>query len=274
MLARAMSSESIPSLWLRMARVLAFWVAAFVLMLVVGGLRGMLPPTLGPLAWGVISSLALLGLIRGFLRFDRRSVADVGLAWTSSSPVRFLGGLALGVATYAITLLMSALALGPIRLGPGTAPTARAIVLMILGLGALVLMEELTFRTYALWTAVRTLGIWPAQLVVAIAFSLLHVAYGWPISTVLLGVFPSAILFGMATLVSGGLALPLGVHLGINVARWMTGEVDGAGPWTLDTSGLDLARAATLAPLIGAAVPLLVALALFVVFSRQDRARS
>jgi hypothetical protein len=88
-----------------------------------------------------------------------------------------------------------------------------------------------------------------------------------------LGVFPSAILVGMATLVSGGLALPLGVHLGINMARWMTGEADGEGLWTLDTSSLDPTRAATLAPLIGAAVPLCVALLLFVLFRRTIATR-
>jgi membrane protease YdiL (CAAX protease family) len=256
-----------------MVRILVFWAAALVLMLVVGVLRGVLPPRLGPLAWGAVSAAALLALIRVFLRVDGLSVADVGLGWTTMSPVRFLAGLALGVATNAVTLLMSALVLGPIRLAPGVAPTASAIVLMLLGLGALVVMEELTFRTYTFWTAVRTLGAWPAQLFVAVAFSLLHVAYGWPLSTVLLGVFPSAILFGMATLAFGGLAPPLGVHLGINVARWMTGQADGAGLWTLDTSGLDAARAATLAPLIGAAVPLLVALLLFVLFRRTIATR-
>jgi membrane protease YdiL (CAAX protease family) len=256
-----------------MSRILSFWAAALAVMAFVGLLRGMLPPTFGPLAWGAISSVALVALIRVLTRRDRLSIADVGLGWNSTSPARFLAGLALGVATYAITLLVSALVLGPIRLAAGNVPTAGASVLVLLGLGALALMEELTFRTYAFWTAVQTLGPWPAQLLVAIAFSLLHVAYGWPLSTVLLGVLPSAILFGMATLVSRGLALPLGVHMGINVARGMTGEADGAGPWTLDTSGLDAARAATLAPLIGAAVPLTVALALFVLFRRTIATR-
>lgn len=264
-----MPSPASQSPLLRMSRVLAFWGAAIAILLGAGFLRGMVPPALGPLTWGLISSLALYALIRLFLRIDRCSLSDVGLAWTSSSPIRFVAGLGLGVATYAAILLASSLVLGPIRLGPGAPPAGPAVALIIAGLTALAVMEELAFRSYAFWTATRTLGIWPAQLLAAVAFSLLHVAYGWPTSTVLLGVFPSAILFGMAALVSGGLALPLGVHLGINVGRWMTGEADGAGLWTLDTSGLDPERAATLAPLIGAVVPVAVALALFARYRRR-----
>jgi hypothetical protein len=264
-----MPSPPHPAPFLRISRVLSFWGAAIAILLCVGLLRGMLPPALGPLAWGVISSLALYALVRLFLRIDRRSLADVGLAWTSRSPIRFFAGLGLGAATYAATLLVSSLVLGPIRLGPGSPPPAGAVALILLGLAALAVMEELAFRSYAFWTASRTLGIWPAQLLVVIAFCLLHVAYGWPLPTVLLGVFPGGVLFGMAALVSRGLALPLGVHLGINAGRWMTGEADGAGLWTLDTTGLDPARATTLAPLIGAAVPLVVALALFALYRRR-----
>ncbi len=129
----------------------------------------------------------------------------------------------------------------------------------MLGLAAVTVMEELAFRSYSLWTALRALGFWPAQVLVAVAFSLLHLAYGWPSSTVLLGVFPSGLLFGVAAAVSGGLALPVGLHLGINLGRWATGEGGGAGLWTLDTSALDPARAASVAPYLGAAVPLLLA---------------
>lgn len=269
-----MPSPSSQSPFLQISRVLSFWGAAIAIMLGVGFLRGLVPPALGPLAWGLVSSLALFALISLFLRRDRRSLADVGLAWASTSPIRFLAGLGLGVATYATTLLVSSLVLGPIRLGPGAPPSVGAVVLIIMGLAALAVMEELAFRSYAFWTATQTVGLWPAQLLVAVAFSLLHVAYGWPISTVLLGVFPSAILFGMAALVSGGLAFPLGLHLGINLARWMTGQSDGAGFWALDTRGLDPTRAATLAPLLGAIVPVVMALGLFALYRRRTPLRT
>jgi hypothetical protein len=89
----SVSSASNTSPGLRVVRILAFWAAALVLMLVVGVV---LPPSLGPLAWGAVGAAALFALIRVlFLRVDGLSVADVGLGWTSMSPVRFLAGLAL-----------------------------------------------------------------------------------------------------------------------------------------------------------------------------------
>lgn len=66
-----------------------------------------------------------------------------------------------------------------------------------------------------------------------------------------------------------GGSLAVLVHLGINLARWCTGESAGGGFWTLDTQALDPARAATLAPLIGALVPLVVAALLYAAWPRD-----
>ncbi len=252
------SPRVLPSL----ARILAFWGAALLILFLVSFVRGFVPPILGPLVWGLGASLPLLGLIRGFLRADHRPPTDVGLGWAPGTPVRALAGLGLGLLTYAGTLTVTAAVLGPITLTPSAASAPGAALVAVLGLAAVTVMEELAFRSYSLWTALRALGFWPAQLLVAVAFSLLHLAYGWPSSTVLLGVFPSGLLFGVAAAVSGGLALPVGLHLGINLGRWATGEGGGAGLWTLDTSALDPARAASVAPYLGAAVPLLLALGL------------
>lgn len=52
------------------------------------------------------------------------------------------------------------------------------------------------FRAYPLWTLVGALGIWWAQGVVAVAFALVHILYGWSMSPVLLGVFPKEQYYG------------------------------------------------------------------------------
>lgn len=246
-----------------LTRVLAFWGASVLVLVATSISRGFLPPLLAPLAWGLLGSLATWRLVAWFLRTERRPVTDAGLGWSPRTPLVMLAGALIGVGTYALTLAASAAVLGPIRLLPATSPAWTTVAVTVCGIAALVVMEELVFRSYALWTAVRAIGIWPAQILVALAFGLLHLAYGWPMSAVLLGVVPSALLFGVAAVVSRGLALPCGVHLGINLARWCTGEGAGAGFWTLDTQALDPGRAATLAPVLGALAPVIVAAVLY-----------
>lgn len=252
-----------------MARPLAFWTAGIAILLGAGFLRGFVPPAFGALVWGVGSSLLLLLLLRVFLQRDHRTWSDVGLGWDRGSVPRFSAGLCVGLCTYGLTLLLVSLVLGPIRLVPGTAPTAAPLILLLAGLLALAVMEELLFRSYALWTTLDALGAWPAQLVVALAFGLLHVAYGWAPATILLGVIPSAMLFGTAAVISRGLALPLGIHLGINLGRWLTGEAEGAGPWRLDLTAPAPVPTSNWAPILGALAPLSVGALLWAWHARR-----
>jgi uncharacterized protein len=258
--------------WQRdIGRVVLFWSGALLILIVFGFVRGMLPPGAGPLAWGIGSSLALVVLIRAFLRADRRPLADAGLGWHRRSPIRLAAGFAFGVVAYAGAVALASLAVGPIRVRIAESPSAGMIVLAVAGTIALVIMEELALRSYSLWTAVRAVGSVPAQLLVAVAFALLHVGYGWPLQTVLLGVLPSALLFGVGAVITGGLAMPIGIHLGMNIGRWAAGERGAAGLLVLESGGSDPARAA-LAPYFAALAPLGVAALLYVVGRRRGTA--
>jgi membrane protease YdiL (CAAX protease family) len=95
------------------------------------------------------------------------------------------------------------------------------VVVMSAVLGTLMLacMEELGFRGYPFRTLVLGFGLWPAQGIVAVAFGLCHFAFGWSLQAILLGVIPSALLFGMAAFASRGLALAIGLHTGLNLAQ-------------------------------------------------------
>jgi hypothetical protein len=250
-----------------LGRVFFFWGGALVILLLFGFVRGMLPPGAGPLAWGIGSSVALLLLIRAFLRADRRPLADAGLGWHRRSPLRLAAGFVIGLLTYAGAVAMAALAVGPISVRQAERPSAGVIVLAVAGTLALVIMEELALRSYSLWTAVRSIGSSRAQLLVAVAFALLHVGYGWPLQTVLLGVLPSALLFGVGAMITGGLAMPIGIHLGMNIGRWAAGE-RGAGGLLMLEAGGDASRAA-LAPWLAALAPLAVAALLHVVGRRR-----
>lgn len=246
-----------------MSRALSFLVLALAILVAAGGLQRTWFIGAGPLAWGLLSSAALYGLSRRFLKSEGRGLEDAGLRWSPRTPLRWVLGFAIGASAYALTLLSVAALFGPIRLSLDPSVDSGGIGVALAGTAALVVMEELAFRGYAFWAAVRSRGIWQAQLIIALAFCLLHVAYGWSLAAVLLGVLPCAVLFGMAALVSGGLALPIGIHLGMNVSRLLTGESGSAGVWTLDTSALAGTGAASWAPAVGAAIPLVIAALLY-----------
>lgn len=165
----------------------------------------------------------------------------------------------IGGALYPLTLWLLSATVAPLQLSAPAWPTGRQWLLAVTGYLALASMEELGFRAYALRTLVAAIGRWKAQLVVAVAFGLTHVAYGWAWSTVLLGVMPSGLLFGAVALRRGGLGSAVGVHAGINLAQWVLGAKPTPGVWTLDADPAQAARLASSAPFIAAAVTLLAA---------------
>ncbi|MDX2120932.1 MAG: type II CAAX endopeptidase family protein [Gemmatimonadota bacterium] len=254
-----------------MSRVLAFLAAALTVLIATGLLRDFLPEAMGPLVWGTLSSAVLLTVLQWFLRRDQRSWQAIGLGWERGSAPRFGSGVLVGLATYAATLAVSSMLFGPIRFAPGVTPSFSGLVVVLAGILALAAMEELAFRSYPLWVSTEALGRWPAQVFIAVAFALLHIAYGWSVTTVVFGVLPSGLLFGMAAVASRGLALPFGIHAGLNLGRWLTGEADGAGPWRLNTTSLDVVMAGRWAHWVGASIPLLVGILIWWALARSHR---
>jgi membrane protease YdiL (CAAX protease family) len=60
-----------------------------------------------------------------------------------------------------------------------------------------------------------------------------HLAFGWPLPSILLGVVPGALLFGVAAVASRGLGVPIGLHAAWNLADWAVGRKDTPGLWTM-----------------------------------------
>lgn len=237
----------------------AFVLAYFLILLAAAVPKGMVPRRFGDLTWGVLSSLAVYGLTRWLLTRERRIPHELGLDVTRSSILRLLAGLVLGVALYGATVVVIALVVSPVRLAPNAPPPLSTWLLMVSGFLALACMEELGFRAYPLRTLLPVLGHWPAQLLVASVFALSHMLTGWPWETALLGVFPSALLFGALAVRSGGLALPIGLHAALNIAYWAVGAKETPGVWTIVIAPAQASQVATAAPWIGAGVTLLAA---------------
>ena len=251
--------------WPAIARVAAFWIAYLAILIVasIPKSTGMVRASIGPLQWGLTSSAALLALTLLILKRERRSPRDIGLDLTRGSVSRFLLGTVVGVATYALNVAVVAGLVGGLRAVAVPMLDGRVIALGLCTTFALASMEELGFRGYPLRTLVSRIGFWPAQVIVAVAFACTHIAYGWSWNAVLFGVLPSAFLFGMAALASGGLAMPIGLHMGVNLARSAFGESSGGWFWNLAAEDSAGARIARVAPVTGIAITLLMTLALW-----------
>lgn len=240
-----------------LAWTIAFLIAAVIAMIIAALPARFAGPTIYPLLWGALASLLLYPLAQWFASRHRLSLPDAGLACQRGWPGRLAAGLAVGVMTYAATLAANALLFGPISFAVVSDIDIGGVAIAVAAASATVTMEEIAFRSFALWSAIDAIGPAAAQGLVAIAFAALHIAYGWPLAVVLLGVLPSALLFGAAAFRSRGLAMPIGVHLGIVACRVMFGESGAPIMFSIDTSRMDAASATAGAPWASAAVTLI-----------------
>ncbi|BCY08818.1 hypothetical protein L3i22_039060 [Actinoplanes sp. L3-i22] len=93
-----------------------------------------------------------------------------------------------------------------------------------------VLVEEMTFRGYALQRLAERIGARAAVAVLAVAFGGYHLLSlganpsvktgGADLLWIAAGPAIGAIVFGVAALRTGGIGLPLGLHLGWNWTQW------------------------------------------------------
>ena len=251
-----------------LALVLLFWAGYAAILFSAGKLEAMLPPRWRGLAWGSASAVGVLALSLLFLRLERRSATGVGMGLQATSPLRFLAGALLGVALFAITIAVTIVLAGPVRF-EARVPGGRLVAVTICTYLAVACTEELGFRGYALRSLHPVLGLWPAQVVVALAFGLNHVVYGWSLADVVAGVLPGALLFGLAALASRGLALPIGLHAAWNAASWSIGA---QGPWTMVVRAQERGRMAVAGRFSATAVLLLAAVGAWVWYLSGRRA--
>lgn len=247
-----------------LSRVAGYWLMYFGILWICAFPRAMVPPAWADLAWGAGATLLLCVLTRWW----RPDALQLRAAAEVRSWARLLAGLIAGLAIYATNLVLLRLLAGPIELLPLPAIDPWTVLLAVLGILALAAMEEIGFRGYPLRVLSGAIGFWPAQALVALAFALSHLLYGWHWLAVVIGVFPSALLFGIAAARSGGLALPIGLHAGLNLARVAAGEREPTILYAMAVSEPVQQRLVATAPALGVLV-MLAATALL--WRRYDR---
>lgn len=168
-----------------------------------------------------LSALGVLGVTWLFVRLEHRPLSAVGLEVSPRALRQFGIGMAYGAG---LVLLTAALVLAAGVLHFEIAPQVSVIDIVKTGLfmfGA-VLFEETLFRGYAFQRAVEGVGRRWALAVFALLFLLAHpMEESMPaelMTIASINLVLAAVLLGQCMLRSGGLALPIGLHLGWN---WM-----------------------------------------------------
>jgi len=212
----------------------AFWAACAAEVALTPLAYGMAPPAYGPLAAGLTAIVAIWLLSGLFARGSVPRLRAMGILPDRFSPVRLLVGAMAGVLLVAVYFVIAA-PLANIAWTRNAAVGPAAVSLSLAGALAGAAAEELAFRGYPLRRLMEAYGLWPAQAVVALAFILYHILIvGWPVLPAIVGTGLGSLLFGMAAVVSRGLALPIGLHATWNFGMWAGGTRELPAPWQIE----------------------------------------
>ena len=205
--------------------VLLFWLGYLAITLTVGAVTNLLIPSevWQLTAWGFLSSALLILLSRWMSRQHPEDGRALHVDAPAASLRRFMLGVLLGAASYGLHVGVVTSFAGPIEFAwvPGVGVAAAA--LFFLRFLATSCMEEIGFRGYAMSRLLRTWGTGFALVVTSVAFGLSHLSYGWDLRTILLGVIPPGVLWGMSAVATRGLAVPIGLHAAWNFSAWSVG---------------------------------------------------
>lgn len=213
-----------------LGRVVLFCLSCAIVLATSSRLMQGLPEPWSSILLATVASLGALVLTLLFVRWEGLQLGDVGLSLGRRSISLVLVGFIIGLflSTVQVTLVLITGHLKVIR-SPGiTGSSVIATVLLYLLLSC---REELAFRGYPLRSLNYVIGSWRAQLIVAVLFAIEHVAGSMTWAQAFLGPGVGSLLFGIASLKTKGLALPIGLHAAWNFGQWSLGFKNGSGLW-------------------------------------------
>ena len=179
---------------------------------------------------GSIASVGSFALTVLFTRWDGLRLRDVGAMPDGGSPGRFAIGFMIGLSLVALHSYLVGI-VGHVRLVRTAGASLEQAGLIFLGYVLLSAREELAFHGYSLRRLQTALGVWPAQAMIAAVFAIEHMAGGWSYSQALWGAATGSLLFGMASIATRGLAVPIGIHAAWNFGDWVRGNRADPGVW-------------------------------------------
>jgi hypothetical protein len=165
-----------------------------------------------------------------FVRWDKLHLRDVGAMPNGNSLVLVIIGFACGLLLVALHSILVGIA-GHTHWVRAAGTTANQASLIGIGYLLLSAREELAFHGYPLRRLQVLLGVWGAQAIIAAFFAVEHMAGGWSLAQALWGAGMGSLLFGMASIATRGLAIPIGIHAAWNFGDWVRGNRSEPGVW-------------------------------------------
>jgi membrane protease YdiL (CAAX protease family) len=199
-----------------------WWIAIFfvvltalLLPLIFLGRASGTPPPIWQQALVVIAASVICQALR------RRPLHELTGRVNFQTLIHASAGLAVGATLMFVPALLL-VAAGAVRFAPnasGLEALADAVLLMT----AVAVAEEFLFRGFLFQRLIDGLGVWPAQVLIGGLFVLTHSdaltsagALGWVAGV---NIFIASLMFGFAFLRTGGLAMPIAIHLAANVVQ-------------------------------------------------------
>lgn len=210
-------------------KVIGYWILFLVLLIPITSQSGAIFPShVHRFTFGIFGTAIALFLTWIFIKSEKKSLIEYNLFWTKDTLFKFVKGLAIGVASFSLITLILVLFAG-LKIQKNPEAINPWIWFWYLAILPAALMEEIVFRSYSLLKLNRAVGLRPTQLIIWIAFALYHVAVGWSSSifTAFLGPGIWGLIFGIAAIRSRGIALPTGIHVGLNLTLSILGMSNG-----------------------------------------------
>lgn len=203
-------------------KVIIFWILFVALLYGMGSITPLFSKTYYSLATGVFGSVIALVVTGIFLWREKKSFRDVGLYFTGSSIPKFFLGFLIGAGIIGLMVLVL-VSFTTMRFTRTNIQFEYVDYIGYLAILPLAFMEELAFRAYPFVRLNQKLGFRTTQVIVAVAFALYHVAGGQSVYSSFLGPGIWAFTFGLLAYWSGGIAMPLGLHVAANMLQSIIG---------------------------------------------------
>lgn len=166
--------------------------------------------------FGSTGLLIALGVTFGILKYEKKTLSNIGINWCPGTISRFVSGLIISICLFGLIIFII-LFLSPLKLEMVESPNfINAIGLSFVYFMGAAMMEEIIFRSYPLIRLKSKFGLRVSIYVTSIFFGLYH---GLSFNS-LIGPGVWGLIYGIIAVWSRGIAMPTGFHFGIN---WMQG---------------------------------------------------
>ncbi len=206
------------SVILALGNVLVF----LILLMLLSQLKHFLPQKFERYALGILGTIAALGSVWIFSKYEKISLQKLGLLWQKNTLRKFLMGLLLGILIAAAMIFIQVSYAG-MTITLNENGNFLSFLLWSSALIPLAFMEEVAFRSYPFIKLNKAVGLRLTQFVMAFLFAIYHILDGGSLVNALIGPGIWGLAFGLAAVISNGISMPTGLHYGLNLILALLG---------------------------------------------------